>query len=144
MTENTVNAHESCLCMDMRAVAHQLTKRYDEALAPTGLSITQFSQLHQLLNADQPTVKDLAEASGLDRSTLGRNIKVMEKMGLVSVSVGKDARTRTVDVTPQGRSAFKQAVPLWQAVQQELKTNLGAGGRGLLDHLLDQLCGATS
>ncbi|MBL6689750.1 MAG: winged helix-turn-helix transcriptional regulator [Pseudomonadales bacterium] len=141
MSETSANAHESCLCMNLRSVAHQLTKRYDEALAPSGLSITQFAQLRQLLTAEQPTVKDLAEASGLDRSTLGRNIKVMERMGLVSVSVGKDARTRTINVTPGGLSAFKQAEPLWQAVQLELKTDLGAGGLGLLDHLLGSLSG---
>lgn len=139
MSEQTL---DTCICMDLRAAAHKLTQRYDEAMAESRMSVTQFSQLHKLLTLDNPTLKSLAAATGLDRSTLGRNIRVLEKMGLVSMRVGEDARTRIIKVTSKGKSAFKEAAPRWHAVQANLTKKLGTEGREQLNQLISELTGA--
>lgn len=137
-------ALETCLCMDLRAAAHRLTQLYDEAMAASGVSVTQFSQLHKLLTMDNPNLKDLAEVTGLDRSTLGRNIRVLEKKGLVTMQVGEDARSKNIQVTAKGKTVFKEAAPHWYAVQANLKDRIGEQGRNQLNHLLGELIGAAS
>ena len=132
-------ADERCLCIDLRSAAQRLTQAYDEAMAPSGISVTQFSQLHLIDSLKGPTLTELAEASQLERSTLGRNIKVLEKMDLVITKPGADARTRTIHLTRKGANAFKRAVPLWYGVQTELMARIGLGGRNQLDDTLAML-----
>ena len=130
---------EKCLCIDLRSAAQKLTQVYDEAMAPSGISVTQFSLLHLIQSLDGPTLKELAEASQLERSTLGRNIKVLERMGLVITKVGLDARSKTIHLSRKGANTFKRAVPLWYAVQSELIERLGLDGRVQLDDMLETL-----
>ena len=125
-----------CMCIDLRSAAHHLTQSYDEALAPAGLSVTQFSQLNLIRSMDAPTLSNLAQASQLERSTLGRNLKVLEKKGLIDTKIGTDARTKTIHLSRKGRAAFQQAVPLWHAAQTQFLERLGPGGRAQLDDML--------
>ena len=106
---------ESCICIDVRAAAQRLTAIYDQAMASSGLSVNQFSLLHLVYTLERPTLKVLASASGLDRSTLGRNVRVMEKLGFVTMHIGDDARARHVRVTSKGRAAFKKE---WDAISE--------------------------
>ncbi len=132
-------AGETCLCIDLRTAAQQLTQTYDDAMKAAGITVTQFSQLHLIQTLEGPTLKELSTASQLERSTLGRNIRVLEKQGLVAMKVGQDARTRTIHLTRKGSGAFKRAIPLWHEVQQELLQRLGLGGRDQLDQMINTL-----
>ena len=132
-------SNEACLCMNLRSAAQQLTRTYDAVLAPAGVSANQFSLLNYIRTEDSPTMKVLAEASGLDRSTLGRNLRVLEKQGLIAMQVGADARTREITLTKEGRQAIRRAAPLWQSVQDTLVDRLGQGRRAELRSLLDEL-----
>mgnify|MGYP001571190001 CR=1 FL=1 len=116
---------EGCICIDVRTAAQRLTAIYDQAMAASGVSVNQFSLLHLIFSLDTPTLKDLAVASGLDRSTLGRNIRVMEKLGFVTMHIGDDARVRNVRMTSKGSAAFKKAVPMWREVQSRLANKIG-------------------
>ena len=130
---------ETCLCIDLRSAAQALTQTYDEAMAPSGLTVTQFSQLNLIRSLGAPTLKELADASQLERSTLGRNLKVLEKMGLIKTKVGIDARSKTIQLSRKGMNAFKRAVPMWYAVQNELVQRLGLDRREQLDDMLAAL-----
>ena len=132
-------AKNTCLCIDLRTAAQKLTQTYDEVMAPSGISVTQFSQLHLIQSLGGPTLKELSTASELERSTLGRNIRVLEKLGLVDMRVGGDARTRTIHLTRKGSNAFKRAIPLWHSVQSQLTNRLGLPGRTQLDDMLETL-----
>ena len=128
-----------CICIELRNAAHLVTKRYDAELADAGISITQLSQLNHIRELGQPTLKALADVTGLDRSTLGRNMRLLEKQGMVTLSSGEDARTRVVSLTRRGRSALRQAAPLWLDVQTQLSGRLGPEKRALLSELLNEL-----
>lgn len=128
-----------CMCIDFRSVANRLTQLYDNAMAPSGMTVTQFSQLHSIQQLGRPTLNELSEAIGLDRSTLGRNVRVLEKLGFVSMSVGDDARTRVIQVTRKGKAAFKRAAPLWHGVQTSLMASLGDDNVDQLDVLLTNI-----
>ncbi len=129
----------TCICIELRNAAAALTKRYDEQLSESGISITQLSQLNHIRELGQPTLKALADVTGLDRSTLGRNMRLLEKQGMVHLSSGKDARTRVVSLTRVGAAALKQAAPLWFDLQNTLNKRLGSDKRALLSELLTEL-----
>lgn len=111
----------ACYCTMSRRIARALTDTYDRALAPSGLKVTQFSLLRMVVRLGTPTVGALAEATGLDRSTLGRNLRVLQKDGWATLGVGTDERTRVISLTKAGRMALQRAVPLWDAVQAQIR-----------------------
>ena len=139
MTEST-----ACVCINVRAAAQQLTRIYDQALRPRGMTITQFSQLNTIRNLGESTLMQLSDATGLDRSTLGRNVRLLEAMGLIKMQVGKqDARTRVIARTKKGRSAIREGVPLWLSIQEKLTRQLGHDKRHLLEELMSDLASPT-
>lgn len=115
-----------CLCTGLRQAAHAMTEIYDQALAPSGLKITMFRVIRRLSEAGEPTISELAKLVGLDRSSLGRNLKVLEREQLVSFSGGEDERSKVVRLTRKGNAALASAMPLWRDVQKRMKSNLGA------------------
>ena len=132
-------SNENCLCMNLRSAAQKLSRRYDAALAPAGITANQFSLMNHIRTGDKPNMKQLAQASGLDRSTLGRNLRVLERQGLISIGVGTDARSRQISLTQDGRRTLRRAAPLWSDVQDTLVARLGQGRRQELRGLLDEL-----
>jgi DNA-binding MarR family transcriptional regulator len=114
-----------CLCSNTRRAALALTSLYDEALAPHGLKVTQFAVLHAVKLRTTPNLSAVADATGLDRSTLGRNLKVLEEAGVVALSPGDDGRDRVVALTPQGEQTLRAATKTWLRLQERLSTALG-------------------
>jgi DNA-binding MarR family transcriptional regulator len=122
----------TCLCSNVRRAALALTSRYDEALAPHGLKVTQFSLLRAVDRHGDPNLTGLAEATGLDRSTLGRNLRLLEGLGFVSLSPGEDQRDRVVALTAGGRARLGAAARAWSSVQVSLGEALGADAERLV------------
>ena len=129
----------ACICIELRNAANALTKLYDAQLVPAGISISQLSQLNHIYQLGAPTLKELAARTGLDRSTLGRNTRLLEQQGLVTVAAGEDARTKVVSLTRGGKAALGEAAPLWMDLQSRLTKKLGPGKRALLSELLTEL-----
>jgi len=123
----------ACLCSNVRRAALALTSRYDEALAPHGLKVTQFSLLHAVKRREAPNLTELAEATGLDRSTLGRNLRLLEAAGLVALSPGGDLRDRRAALTEAGRTQLRAATRTWSGLQDELGAALGDDADRLVD-----------
>lgn len=101
-----------------------MTEIYDRALEPSGLKITQFSLLRAIDRLEKPSLTDIAQATGLERSTLGRNLRVLEKDGLVSLSRGNDERTRVPTLTAKAKQALRIAKPQWERVQEQMASTL--------------------
>lgn len=94
-----------------------------------------FRLLRRIEASPDATITELAESLGLDRSTLGRNLKVLERQGLLSLPSGADARARNIALSPAGKAALAQAVPLWTQAQRQMKASLGRDLEGLLGTL---------
>jgi DNA-binding MarR family transcriptional regulator len=122
----------TCLCSNVRRAALALTARYDDALAPHGLKVTQLSLLHAVKRREAPNLTELAEATGLDRSTLGRNLRLLEAAGLVALSLGGDQRDRRAALTEAGRTQLRAATRTWAALQDELGAALGPDAERLV------------
>ncbi|NBF08504.1 MarR family winged helix-turn-helix transcriptional regulator [Pseudomonas sp. Fl4BN1] len=128
-----------CLCTNLRRAARGVSRYYDGVLDGFGINVAQYSLLNNLLRLDQPSISSLAEAMGLDRSTLGRNVRVLEAAGLVRLMEGDDQRNRLVQLTEAGRERLIAALPVWEAAQQRLIDRLGAEKRETLLALLNEL-----
>jgi len=116
-----------------------VTRVYDDALHKLGLNVAQYSLLSHLQRLEQPSISTLAEAMGLDRSTLGRNLKVLQGEGLVKVGEGSDMRSRLVQLTAEGTTRFERGAEAWEQAQAQLALRLGAEKREALWLLLDDL-----
>ncbi len=72
----------SCACYSLRRAARAITRLYDDFLRPSGLRVTQFSVLNAtMLHGPVPLTK-LAEMTVTERTTLTRNLTILEKKGL--------------------------------------------------------------
>ncbi len=115
----------NCACFNLRKTARAITQLYDEALRPSGLRCTQFSLLIATTMLEPVTVTHLAEIVVMDRTTLARNLKPLEKMGLMGVEPGDDQRTRIVTLTTRGKEVLSKALPLWEKAQDRVVKGLG-------------------
>jgi DNA-binding MarR family transcriptional regulator len=109
----------------LRQAALAATEIYDEALEPSGLKITMFRLLRRISEAGQPTISELARIVDLDRSTLGRNLKVLERSGHLQMAGGQDERSKIISLTARGRNKLIKALPLWAKAQQSMQARLG-------------------
>ena len=129
----------TCACFNIRKAARAVTQFYDDILRPTGLRTTQLSLLMLVRGHGSLSIGQLADAAGTDRTTLTRNLAVLEERGLVRIELGEDARVRVVTVTEAGDEAADTAYPLWQKAQALIAGRLGRDG---LARLLSELSAA--
>jgi len=121
----TVAKCKDCACFNLRKTARAITQLYDEALRPTGLRCTQFSLLIATMMLEPVTVTRLAEIAVMDRTTLTRNLRPLEKEGLINVSPGDDQRTRIITLKTRGKKVLSEALPLWERAQARVVKGLG-------------------
>ena len=126
----------NCACFNVRKAARAVTQLYDNILKPTGLRGTQFTLLIALSRRGKVGISQLADALVMERTTLTRNLKPLEKQGLVVVAEGADRRTRAVMITPEGRNRLKDATPYWEQAQEVIAHGLGEKG---MNSLLDSI-----
>jgi DNA-binding MarR family transcriptional regulator len=126
LTDEVKSALLDCTCINLRVAARVVTRLYDEALEPSGIRITQLATLAVLTFYGPFTVKALANALVMDRTTLTADLKPLETRELVLIAPGADRRTRIVSVTPAGQAVLVKAIPLWQSTQQVMNETLGA------------------
>ncbi len=121
-----------CFCTNSRRAALALSALYDQALEPHALKTTQFSLLRAVERSGPRNLTELAAATGLDRSTLGRNLRLLECAGLVSLEPGDDQRDRVVQLTSSGKRRIRAATASWRRVQDTAAAALGPDAARLL------------
>lgn len=113
----------------------RLSALYDDALEPMGINIAQFSLLRNVERRQPVSLTELGRHLELDRSTLGRNVRVLERMGLVRFGQGDDHREALVLMSEHGAETLRAAVPLWQSCQDDVAARLGSEKLALLTEL---------
>lgn len=128
----------TCTCFNLRKASRAVTQLFDEKLKPSGLLATQFTILVAISVAGSGTMNDLAKGLVMDRTTLTRNLKPLERQGLIVIQAGQDQRVRVVSLTDEGRAALAKALPLWDEAQACVIEGLGQQGwKALLSGLSD-------
>lgn len=116
-----LGATAECLCFNVRLTARGLTAYYDAILAPSGVTITQFGLLVMVFAYPGAPVTRLAQQMLTSKSTLVRNLRLLEDAGLIRIKPGKrDKRERIAAITANGRRALQRALPHWEQAQQDL------------------------
>jgi len=107
-----------CVMQTLRAAARQVSRRYEQALRPIGLTASQFTLLQTLTAAPGLGPSALGEALGLEPTTVTRLLATLERQGFVQrKSKGADARRTPAYVTAAGEEAYARALPIWQETQ---------------------------
>ncbi len=126
---------QNCLSNHLRKASRILSTFYDETLSSTGLHANQASLLVVPYLAGSISINRMSGYVGLDRTTLVRNLKLLEARGLIAIKPGEDLRTRMVTLTPAGHEALLKVLPLWEAAQNATVELLGSRHNGLMDAL---------
>lgn len=126
-----------CNCLAIRQAARQITQLYDAALASTGLRVTQYSVIAVLDRLGPSTLQELAAELVMDRSTLGHNLRPLEREGLVVLATDpRDKRTRRLELTPEGKKRLEQARRAWRRAQEQFESRYGEADAKELRRLL--------
>ncbi|HEV7309010.1 MarR family winged helix-turn-helix transcriptional regulator [Ensifer sp.] len=125
-----------CYCALLRKATRRATSVYDDALQPVGLNLAQFSLLRHISRDEPISMTELGRKIELERSTVSRNVKVLEGMGLAATGSGKDQREAIVELTESGRQILIDGAPLWQAAQDKIEARLGPDAAAQLEDLL--------
>jgi len=126
MTGDIEPKPEICNCSALRQAARHVTRFYDAFLSPAGLRATQFSILAKLRQRGPLTITALAAEMVMDRTTLGRNIRPLQRQGLVAVaSGGRDHRRKELHLTETGLERLRAAGAPWREAQQRFEALFG-------------------
>lgn len=115
----------NCICANLRKASRAISQAYNDALRPSGLTNSQFTVLAALSRTGEVPLTRLADVLVVDRTTLNRNLKPLIRRGVVCDRAGEDQRVRTIALTSAGESVYRNALPLWQGVQERIATGLG-------------------
>ena len=117
---------EECNCFAVRSAARHVSQYYDRYLAATGLRTTQFSILAKLKRLGPLTINELARQMVMDRTTLGRNIKPLERDGLVSIEPAQsDRRAKELRLTKTGEKQLEAGFEAWSRAQTGFESTFG-------------------
>src|SRR5690606_23397414 len=100
-------------------------RTYDKALKPAGLKITQFTLLIAVEEGSAKSLTALADMLALERSSLVRNVKLLEDEGLIEATPSGEGRSLGLKLTKAGRKKLTQALPLWREAQTHVESTLG-------------------
>ena len=113
-----------CLVLNTRMAARAVTRRYDKALRPFGITAAQFSILTSMVERPERSVTEMARSIAIDRTTLSRNLDLLVRKGLVSGHEADKGNGRLVALTQEGNDLVQELLPHWREAQAEMRTLL--------------------
>jgi DNA-binding MarR family transcriptional regulator len=135
---NAIAKPQGCTNFRLRHLMRQVSRHYDAEVAKSGLKTTQYSLLSHVLHLGPLRPVDLAQAMGIEASTLSRNLKPMIAAGWLLQGEGPDARSRLIEITDDGRKKRTEAQRHWRAAQEQLNELLGVERVMALHTLVDE------
>ena len=114
-----------CSCFNLRRATRAVTQYFDHSLEPAGIRATQYTLLVSMAAGSARTLTEMAHTLVMDRTTLTRNLKPLEKQGLIKTIEAHDRRSKAYSLTEKGREVLDKGVPLWQNAQRKILLGLG-------------------
>jgi len=114
----------ACACATIRRASRAVTQLYDTWLRDHGIEGPQFALLAMLERLGDCSQATMGARFDLDKTTLSRNLKLLQARGWIDVVRGTDARERRVALTPAGRQTLAEARPAWRRAQAHLRSGL--------------------
>jgi DNA-binding MarR family transcriptional regulator len=129
----------ACNCLALRQAARHISQIYDSYLASEGLRTTQYSILAKLNRLGPLSINELAKSMVMDRTTLGRAIRPLERDRLLTIGAGEDGRTRSLRLTATGEARLKAAAAKWREAQKKFEMTFGARDAAELRSVLQRV-----
>lgn len=115
----------ACAGWNSRLAARRITQFLEREMAAAGLGVAQLGLMAQIAALADDTLGALAERSGLEQSTLSRNLRTLEAAGLIEIAaVEGDLRRRAVWLTEAGARRLEAAIPAWRRAHAKLARHL--------------------
>ena len=115
----------ACAGWNSRLAARRITQFLDNGLAGCGLTVAQLGLMAEIAAATDDTLGGLARSTGLEQSTLSRNLRTLERDGLIEITtVETDLRRRAVWLTEAGARRLEAAIPVWRKAHARLARRL--------------------
>ena len=130
-----------CYCLRMRKASLAVSAFYNRILAPSKVTSLQYFLLASIGRLGSCSVRELADAVELDRSTLSRSLKPLREQGMVADQKVGGAKSSRLELTDQGRAALSEALELWQKAQSSLAEQIGPEGLEALEKTFAALTG---
>lgn len=138
ITEIAENTSAACISTRVRQLSRIITRVYDDAMRPLGITASQFTLLTQLAQQDGITAVEIGHSLDIEKSTLSRNLKRLLQDGFITMDPPAGRRGRGLHLTPKGASVIQQGFPVWREAQTRTIRVLGPESRSILDSLLSQ------
>ncbi|MGC1305718.1 MAG: MarR family winged helix-turn-helix transcriptional regulator [Phormidesmis sp.] len=116
---------QACVARRLRQVNRTVTRLYDDALRPHGITVNQLNILAVIISEKQIRPGQLGQALGMEKSTISRTVDRMVGKGWLKVAPGADSRTQLLTVTAKGSQLLLSVTPIWDTLQAGILTHIG-------------------
>ena len=123
--ELDLSAVENCVCFNLRWVTRAVTQFYDAEMRRHGIRPTQGTILASLMSKDSWNMAELSDWLGMERTTLVRNLRPLQRDGLVQINGGGRGRLVELAITAKGRKQIEKLAPAWKSAQSAAVKTLG-------------------
>tara|TARA_B100001769_G_scaffold140684_1_gene110135 strand:- start:273 stop:707 length:435 start_codon:yes stop_codon:yes gene_type:complete len=116
-----------CLCTNIRKSARNISQKYNEHLKQSGekINANQVSILVTLSQIENKTISELSNQLKMERTTLTRNLKILDKSGWIKTDYGSDGRMKFLKLSKNGKQVLNKILPHWKKAQSQTKKLLG-------------------
>jgi DNA-binding MarR family transcriptional regulator len=115
-----------CASFNFRRTARAVTRMYDLALQESGIRSTQFAILVGIAKNQPVAIGALADVLIIDRTTLTRSLRLLQKEGLITISDRSIMRQRFLSVTPKGERTLERSLPVWRKAHERFIATVGS------------------
>lgn len=123
-----IDDFDLCMVLNTRMAARAVTRRADALMRPFGITSAQLTILGSMRNHPGRSVTEMADSIAMDRTTLSRNLALLERNGLVTASPAARGNGRIGSLTDKGDATIDAALPAWRSAQAELREHLTEPG----------------
>ena len=119
------SVRKNCVCFNLRRVTRVVTQFFDAEMRRHGIRSTQGSVLAALHTIGTSNMAELSEVLGMERTTLLRNLRPLQRDGLVAVEGGGQGGYVELSLTAKGRKQIEKLTPAWESAQRTAVQVLG-------------------
>lgn len=130
---------DHCIAKRARILGRRITRIYDDALRPAGLTSGQLTILVAITLYPGSLASQLHERLELEQSSFSRNAAVMQRQGWIKKQPIPGQRGQGLHITKRGSAVLAEAMPCWRAAQRKAKRMLGDDSQTFLDLVDDRV-----
>src|SRR3982751_1017349 len=123
--EQDMAALENCVCFNLRRGTRVVTQFYDAEMRRHGIRPTQGSILASLMARESWNMAELSDWLGMERTTLVRNLRPLQRDGLVQINGGGRGKLVELSITSKGRKQIEKLAPAWKSAQRAAVKTIG-------------------